>query len=175
MSIQWCISISKEKTVHTVILTFSSPFVCFNLLQCLFFTPDGVTQVNDHVTSYPWGLFCLVWTIVMIYHCLRFIPHSHAYFFLSTITLCCNHYFKTSISSWVSGIQILRQSARYLNFEKKQQQQYLNNILMIITINSVVDSNSDTAFSYLTNVGTNLIPQGIYRQSLVKSPDIKTL
>ena len=48
----WCISIFKEKTVHTFILTFTSPFVCLIYCIVLFFLPIGVTQEDDHII-YP--------------------------------------------------------------------------------------------------------------------------
>ena len=42
--------------VHTLLLAFSAPFVCFILLHILSFPPIGVTRANDHVQGHPWGL-----------------------------------------------------------------------------------------------------------------------
>ena len=56
LSISLMLSIFKETTVHTFVLAFSAPFVRLILLHNLCFSPFGVTQANDHITSPPSAL-----------------------------------------------------------------------------------------------------------------------
>ena len=59
--LHWCISIIKEKTAHTFMLAFSSPFLW--IIYCIVwsFSPIGVPQASDRVTSHPWP-----WGLIMI-------------------------------------------------------------------------------------------------------------